>query len=46
MSREIPAIGQDVPDFEVPKSEGNTFRLSEELKSGRNIKLVFYRGHW
>jgi len=46
MHKNIPAIGQDAPDFEVAASNGSLFKLSEELKSGKNIKLVFYRGHW
>jgi peroxiredoxin len=46
MNQEIPDIGQDVPDFEVVTSGGETFKLSEELKSGQNVKLMFYRGHW
>ena len=46
MNKDIPDIGQDTPDFEVAMSGGSTFKLSEELKSGRNIKLMFYRGHW
>jgi peroxiredoxin len=46
MNQEIPDIGQDVPDFEVVTSAGKTFKLSEELKSGQNVKLMFYRGHW
>lgn len=46
VKKNYPAIGQNAPDFEVAKSGGDTFRLSEVLKSGKNIKLVFYRGHW
>jgi len=46
MNQNIPNIGQDAPDFEVAASNGSLFKLSEELKSGKNIKLVFYRGHW
>ena len=46
MHKDIPGTGQDAPDFEVLASNGKTFRLSHELKSGQNIKLVFYRGHW
>ena len=46
MQKNIPGIGQDVPDFDVATSDNKTFRLSDELKSGKNIKLVFYRGHW
>jgi len=46
MNQNIPDIGQDTPDFEVLTSDSTIFRLSEELKSGQNIKLMFYRGHW
>jgi peroxiredoxin len=46
MNTNIPDIGEDAPDFEVFYSNGKTFKLSEELKKGRNIKLMFYRGHW
>jgi len=46
MNQNIPAIGRSAPDFEVAASDGSTFKLSQELKSGKNIKLVFYRGHW
>ena len=46
MHRDIPAVGQDAPDFAVLTSDGTAFRLSDELQSGMNVKLVFYRGHW
>ncbi|MCP4346344.1 MAG: redoxin domain-containing protein [Desulfobacterales bacterium] len=46
MNKNIPGIGQEAPDFEVSASDGGTFKLSDELKSGRNVKLMFYRGHW
>ena len=46
MNQNIPDIGQDIPDFEVKTSDNKTFKLSEELESGHNIKLMFYRGHW
>ncbi len=46
MDINIPNIGQEVPDFTVADAFGNPFTLSKILKSGRNIKLVFYRGHW
>jgi len=46
MNKDIPGIGQDTPDFEVATSDGKTFKLSEELKPGQNVKLMFYRGHW
>lgn len=46
MDTNIPGVGQDAPDFEVLTSTGRIFKLSEELKSGSNVKLMFYRGHW
>ncbi len=46
MNKNIPDIGQDAPDFEVSTSDVSTFKLSEELKSGKNVNLMFYRGHW
>jgi len=46
MNQNIPDIGQDAPDFEAVTSDNRIFRLSDELKPGKNIKLVFYRGHW
>ena len=46
MHKDIPDIGQDIPDFEAVTSDNRIFKLSEELKSGQNIKLIFYRGHW
>ena len=46
MIKNIPDMGQDVPDFEAMTSDNNIFKLSEELKSGQNVKLMFYRGHW
>ena len=46
MHKDIPGIGQTAPDFEVKTSGNKIFKLSEELKSGTNVKLMFYRGHW
>ena len=46
MHKDIPDIGQDIPDFEVVTSDNKMFKLNEELKSGKNVKLMFYRGHW
>lgn len=46
MNSNIPDIGQDVPDFEVLTSDGKTLKLSEVLKKGSTVKLMFYRGHW
>jgi peroxiredoxin len=46
MNQNIPDIGQDIPDFEAVTSDNRIFKLSEDLKSGKNVKLMFYRGHW
>jgi peroxiredoxin len=46
MKTEVPNIGQRAPDFEVLKSDGETFSLKQTLDSGGNILLLFYRGHW
>jgi len=46
MNKDIPDIGQNIPDFEAVRSDNRIFKLSDELKSGKNIKLMFYRGHW
>ncbi|MCS7094785.1 MAG: peroxiredoxin [Thaumarchaeota archaeon] len=35
-------LGRKAPDFELPTSDGGTFRLSEALKSGRYVVLYFY----
>jgi peroxiredoxin len=32
-------------DFELPSSEGGTWRLADHLASGP-VVLVFYRGDW
>ncbi|MBU0994996.1 MAG: peroxiredoxin family protein [Proteobacteria bacterium] len=46
MSRPIPDFGQNAPDFQTLTSDNQPFVLSEELKSGHYVKLLFYRGHW
>lgn len=46
MNKNIPDIGQAAPDFEIPASDGTVFKLSKALSSGRNVKLLFFRGHW
>jgi cytochrome oxidase Cu insertion factor (SCO1/SenC/PrrC family) len=37
-------VGQRAPDFVLPTGDGRTLSLSEFR--GRNVVLVFYRGHW
>ena len=46
MQNDIPDVGQDAPNFEAVTAVNKIFRLNEELKAGRNIKLMFSRGHW
>jgi peroxiredoxin len=46
MTGNIPDIGQNAPDFETLTSDSKRFVLSEALKSGHPVKLLFYRGHW
>jgi len=46
MSRSVPDIGQDAPDFQTLTSDNQPFLLSEALKPGHFVKLLFYRGHW
>jgi peroxiredoxin len=46
MNPDIPDIGEIAPDFESLTSEGETFRLQQALNTGRNVLLLFYRGHW
>lgn len=36
--------GQTAPDFTLPNSSGEAVTLSS--LRGKNIVLVFYRGHW
>jgi hypothetical protein len=46
MKRPVPDIGQVSPDFQTLTSDNQPFRLSEVLKPGHFVKLLFYRGHW
>ncbi len=36
--------GQPAPDFTLPKPGGESLTLSS--LRGKNVVLVFYRGHW
>lgn len=38
------AAGVPAPDFTLPTGDGRTLTLSQFR--GRNVVLVFYRGHW
>ncbi len=40
-----PAVGEKIPDFELPDEQGRSFNLAKELEEGP-IVLVFYRGDW
>ncbi|QIN78612.1 redoxin domain-containing protein [Rubrobacter marinus] len=40
-----PAVGEKVPNFELPDERGRPFNLARELEEGP-IVLVFYRGDW
>jgi hypothetical protein len=46
MRQLIPGVDDFVPDFQAKTSEDEKFRLQSVLEVGRNIMLVFYRGHW
>ena len=38
-------VGEAAPDFTLAASDGSTHRLSE-LRGGKNLVLVFFRGTW
>lgn len=46
MSSRTPDVGQMAPDFEALKSDQSRFQLKEALRPGKNVMLLFYRGHW
>lgn len=46
MQSNIPDVGQTALDFKVKTHNGNEFHLEKALFNGKNIMLVFYRGHW
>lgn len=37
-------VGQSAPDFMLPGADGRATRLADFR--GKNVVLVFYRGHW
>ncbi len=39
------AVGDIVPEFSLPDSDGSSAQLSQLLSSQR-VVLLFYRGHW
>ncbi len=39
------SIGTRAPDFTLETKEGGSFSLSQ-LRTRKNVVLVFYRGHW
>jgi peroxiredoxin len=41
-----PAVGAMAPDFALPDESGKRRTLSEELRAGKPIVLVFMRGEW
>ena len=43
--RQVPAVGETAPDFELADSTGVTRRLSDLIAGGAGV-VVFYRGHW
>jgi peroxiredoxin len=46
MNLEIPDVGEVAPEFETLTSSAERFHLKEALGTGRNVLLLFYRGHW
>ncbi|MEL6195370.1 MAG: peroxiredoxin-like family protein [Bacteroidota bacterium] len=45
ISEKAPSVGQLIENFELPHSNGTTFKLSDKLKEGP-IVMMFYRGSW
>ncbi len=41
-----PALGARAPDFTLSDDAGKAHRLSEELRLGKTIILIFMRGEW
>lgn len=40
----IPKVGERVPQFSLPASDGRTVALKDY--AGKKLVLVFYRGYW
>ena len=41
----IPAVGSTLPAFELPDTDGETFRSADLLRNGPLV-VTFYRGKW
>ena len=39
-------VGQPAPDFVVTGANGKPFKLSDKLKQGKHLVLMFSRAHW
>ena len=39
-------VGQSAPDFVATGIDGKSFRLSQKLKKGKSVALMFSRAHW
>ena len=39
-------VGKRAPDFTVTGIDGESFRLSDRIKAGKNVALMFDRAHW
>jgi len=46
MEKEIPGIGRLAPDFIAKTSDNNDIQFQDILNLGKNVVLIFYRGHW
>ncbi len=42
----LPQLGEPIPELTALTSEGEDFSLANALEQGKNIALIFYRGHW
>ncbi len=38
--------GNTAPDFELPSTQGDTYRLSQHLNSGKGVLVAFYPFDW